>query len=208
MLEDGSVSSCTEEGAVRRTSWPSWALALFAAAPLLIECCSPSAATAESFLAVRMAGGQGHSYALSELEQITFDSGTLEVVTAAGTDRYPLESVVQIEFITEQWTGIDGPELAVDAMKALHLFANRPNPFSPETRIAYELPEPGWTELRIYSASGRLVRTLVEGDRPAGRHSAVWDGLDQSGRAAASGVYLYALAAPGVQEGRKMLLIR
>jgi hypothetical protein len=208
MLRDVNVSSCTEEGAVGRTPWPSWALVLIAAAPLLMVCCFASAASAESFLAVRIIGGQGHSYPLSQIEEITTDSGVLAVVTAAGADHYPMNSIAQIEFVTDGWTGIDGPESAADAVRTFHLFASRPNPFSPETHIAYELPQPGWTELRIYSVSGRLVRTLVEGGRAAGRHSAVWDGLDDSGRAVASGVYLYALVAPGVQEGRKMLLIR
>jgi hypothetical protein len=36
---------------------------------------------------------------------------------------------------------------------------------------------------------GRIVRTLLEGAFPGGRHDFVWDGRDQSGRDVAAGVY-------------------
>jgi flagellar hook assembly protein FlgD len=52
------------------------------------------------------------------------------------------------------------------------------------------------------------VRTLVDGEKPAGPHSAVWDGRDDSGSPAASGVYFYRLQAGNVTETRKMVLIK
>ncbi len=44
--------------------------------------------------------------------------------------------------------------------------------------------------MRIIDLRGRVVRILSDGWRPAGAHRAFWDGRDDGGRAAASGVYL------------------
>jgi len=194
---------------MRRASGHHRAGLLLASAAFLLACsCPPSAAAAEPFLAVRLAGGQGRSYALSEIERVTFGTETLEIITTGGTETHALESIVRIDFTLDEWTGIDDPESAADVVKILHLFQNQPNPFSPETRIAYELPQAGRAELRIYAVNGGLVRTLVEAELEAGPHTVEWDGLDESGRAVSSGVYFYMLAAPGVEESRKMLLVR
>ena len=182
-------------------------LSLAAAAVLVLCALSPSPAAA-AHLAVRLDGGQGHAYELADIQDLVFDGDTLQVITVGGTDVYELGDIVRIDFDLDAWTGVDDPDLPNDVVQALHLFQNQPNPFSPETRIAYELPQGGRTELRIYAVNGRLVRTLLDAERPAGRHSLHWDGLDESGRAVSSGVYFYTLSAPGVEESRKMLLLR
>ncbi len=65
-----------------------------------------------------------------------------------------------------------------------------PNPANPGTVIGYELPRDTRVVLRIVDMRGRVVRTLVEGWRPGGAQRAFWDGRDDGGRAAASGLYL------------------
>jgi hypothetical protein len=157
---------------------------------------------------VRLVGGQGHSYELAAIQDLVFDGDAVQVVTVAGTDVYELERIMRIDFDLDTGTGVEEPGLANDVVQTLHLFQNQPNPFSPETTIACELPQGGRAQVQIYSVNGRLVRTLLEGERPAGRHVLVWDGLDDSGEAVSSGVYFYALSAPGVEENRKMLLLR
>ena len=83
-----------------------------------------------------------------------------------------------------------------------------PNPFNPMTTIRFDLQVAGQAQLSIYDLAGRLVRVLVEGERPAGSHEAVWDGRDQSGRAMASGSYLARLVAGGKVEAVRMGLVR
>ena len=102
---------------------------------------------------------------------------------------------------------MEDPEKAAALLKTVHLFQNQPNPFSPETRIAFELPQAGKVELGIYSPDGRLVRTLVTGEHAAGRHSIRWDGLNDAGRKVSGGVYFYSLHAPGVEQSRRMILL-
>ena len=68
--------------------------------------------------------------------------------------------------------------------------------------------EKGPVTLRIYDGRGRLVRTLVDGHLAAGRHEELWDGRDDGGRGAASGVYHYVLKTGQGQLQRKMTLVR
>ena len=62
--------------------------------------------------------------------------------------------------------------------------------------------------LAIYDGVGRLVRTLASGSLPAGRHERVWNGVDDAGRGVASGVYHYRLTGEGLDQVRRMTLIK
>ena len=85
----------------------------------------------------------------------------------------------------------------------------RPNPFNPETRIDFELPRDTRALLEVFDITGRRVITLVDGVLPAGRSTTRWNGLDSSGRRAASGVYSYRLTVKGEPAlTRKMVLLK
>ncbi len=88
------------------------------------------------------------------------------------------------------------------------LMQNHPNPFNPETTIEYQLPQPAQIRLAIYNLLGQEIKTLVDGERPAGRFAAQWHGRNEQGQMAPSGVYLYRLQAGGIVDLKKMLLIR
>ncbi len=62
--------------------------------------------------------------------------------------------------------------------------------------------------LEIYNIKGQLVKTLVNGEMPAGMHSAVWDGRDSKDRAVASGVYFYRISSPQGTQTKRMLLMK
>ncbi|HPF69054.1 MAG TPA: FlgD immunoglobulin-like domain containing protein [Candidatus Krumholzibacteria bacterium] len=81
------------------------------------------------------------------------------------------------------------------AVAGLALAQNRPNPFNPSTSVDFTLDRSTAVNLRVYDAAGRLVRTLVSEVRPAGRHTATWDGRDDAGRRVASGAYVCRLEA-------------
>lgn len=85
------------------------------------------------------------------------------------------------------------------------LYANYPNPFNPETRIAFYLAEETKVKLEIYNIRGQLIRTLMNEIRPAGEGYVVWDGTDEENRGVASGVYLYRFTA-GIHTGLKKML--
>jgi hypothetical protein len=85
---------------------------------------------------------------------------------------------------------------------------NYPNPANPATTITYELASPATVRLGIFDLLGRQVRRLAEGAKPAGQHAAAWDGYDQQGRRAGSGIYLYRLETPAGTKVRKLALVR
>ena len=91
--------------------------------------------------------------------------------------------------------------------EGFELGANYPNPFNPSTMIPYQLPAAMHVRLQVFNLLGQRVATLVDGEQPAGFHTASWDATDAAGQAVGAGVYLYRLSGDGVQATRSMLLI-
>jgi Spondin_N/FlgD Ig-like domain len=83
-----------------------------------------------------------------------------------------------------------------------------PNPFNPQTTIAWELPNGGPMALEIFDIKGRKIRTLRDGAAAAGSGQAVWDGRTDSGRRVTSGQYFYRIRAGGHQLNGRLTLIK
>ncbi len=94
------------------------------------------------------------------------------------------------------------------APSTYQLYQNYPNPFNAQSVIEYDLPQASSIKLVIYNTVGQIVRRLVDETQFAGRHRAVWNGMNDLGAKAASGVYFYQLEI-GVQKlTRKMVLMQ
>jgi hypothetical protein len=98
-----------------------------------------------------------------------------------------------------------GSELSVTPART---FAARPNPFNPQVRLSFELPDAGSVSLNIVDVTGRRVRGLVDGALQAGAHDVVWRGIDDDGRPVASGTYLAQLTTRTGSMIRKLTLLR
>jgi len=126
--------------------------------------------------------------------------------------RYPAQhpwfgQSIDLAFALRSTYGTDVPDGATP--EPFGLFQNTPNPFNPKTTIAYAVPDGGGhVMVEVYDVSGRHVRTLVDEFQTAGERSVEWDGRDDGGAPMASGVYFYRLSAPGIEESRKMLLLK
>ena len=81
-----------------------------------------------------------------------------------------------------------------------------PNPFTVSTRVSFTLPVAGHATLKLYDVAGRMVRTLENGDLPAGTYTRVWDRRTDRGTTAPSGLYFYRLEAGGKRLGQKVIL--
>lgn len=92
--------------------------------------------------------------------------------------------------------------------KSYALKQNYPNPFNPTTTIRFDLPEATKVTLKVYNILGQHVRTLVDGEKPAGFQSVIWDGRNSVGQRAASGIYIYRLEAGSFKAVKKMVLIK
>jgi hypothetical protein len=126
-----------------------------------------------------------------------------------GSAPFPLAVGNWWEYL-EQWgvfypTAVDG-----EAPVPAHLLlGNYPNPFNPQTTIAFELPKRESVTLRVFDMAGRLVRELIAAEpHTLGRHEVVWNGRDDSGRLVASGTYFYRLEAGEYSETKRMALVK
>lgn len=59
--------------------------------------------------------------------------------------------------------------------------------------LSYGLPCPARVHLKIYDINGRMIKTLVNEDMPAGYHQTEWDTRDREGRQVPSGTYFCVL---------------
>ncbi len=91
---------------------------------------------------------------------------------------------------------------------ATKLNRNYPNPFNPTTRIEYSVKETAPVSLEIFNVKGQKVRTLVNEVMTAGNHSVVWNGKDEAGKDAGSGVYFYRMTTPRYTATQKMILMK
>jgi hypothetical protein len=103
-------------------------------------------------------------------------------------------------------TGADGPQ---GQTAAVDMLAVTSSPSSePTLRLHLPVQFDGRASLAIYGTRGQLVRTLLDNARIRGESHLEWDGTDNSGRRAASGVYWCRLDYEGLVETEKLLLLR
>jgi len=84
----------------------------------------------------------------------------------------------------------------------------QPNPFQTRTHVAFGVERAGTARVRVYDTRGALVRTLVDGALPAGRHQTSWQGTDETGRPVGAGLYFVVCEADGRRWNRAVTLLR
>jgi hypothetical protein len=83
-----------------------------------------------------------------------------------------------------------------------------PNPANPGAWVTFDLPGPASVLVQIYSAQGRVVRSLGAAPYAAGTHRVHWDGRDAGGRSVASGVYWIRVATGSDHRTAKVVVVR
>jgi hypothetical protein len=130
---------------------------------------------------------------------------------AAAANRYGLGTCDpnQIERIdvNNPVTGIDNDRQS-RIPDGFELHPNYPNPFNSRTFINYELPESVPVEIRVFNAEGAIIRRLVEGKQGPGWFQTAWNGRQDDGSQASSGVYLCVLETGRVRRSIKMQLVQ
>lgn len=108
-------------------------------------------------------------------------------------------------FFGTELSAVPDPELPSRAQ----IVSIYPNPFNPQTSVVFEVTRGGSASLDIYDVRGRQVRSLSIATPTPGRYEVEWNGLDQAGRAVASGNYFMRLSSEGnVVDINKAVLIR
>jgi flagellar hook assembly protein FlgD len=83
-----------------------------------------------------------------------------------------------------------------------------PNPFRTAARIPVDLHEAGRVTMAVFDVQGRLVRNLLNGEKPAGEHTVIWDGRNGAGQQVGSGMYLVRMSVNGAVFTRQIRLVR
>ena len=106
-----------------------------------------------------------------------------------------------------------GPALRVHdratAPPVAHTLASYPNPFRHATTIRFTLQQMSQMQLAVFNLQGQVVRTLVEGEYPAGEYRWIWRGENGQGVLQANGIYFYRLQVNGqVVATQRVVLLR
>ena len=103
--------------------------------------------------------------------------------------------------------GLEEPNSIIDdnadQPNTFHLQQNYPNPFNPSTTIKFQIPEAGFTSLKVYDVLGNDITTLVNEEKPAGVYELVFDAQNLT-----SGIYFYRIISGSYSETKKMVLLR
>ncbi|MBN2414276.1 T9SS type A sorting domain-containing protein [bacterium] len=106
----------------------------------------------------------------------------------------------------------DGNDLAINLMETgsneSKLGNCFPNPGNPGTSISFQIAEAGKVDLKVVNIRGAVVRTLVTGTQPSGRHQVHWDGRNEHGNVVGTGMYFFILQTGGRTFYTKYSLIK
>lgn len=102
----------------------------------------------------------------------------------------------------------DGEDVVSGGALPFEAQSGSPNPFRERATMSFRLPYRQQVDLAIYDMAGRLCRTVHSGALDAGRHSMVWDGRDDAGRAVPSGAYFVVLRAASGEHRDKLVKLR
>ena len=88
------------------------------------------------------------------------------------------------------------------------LLGSSSNPSGSRTAIRYSLAKTSPVDLRVYSTTGKLVRSLRSGVEPAGLHQAIWNRTDDLGRSVGRGTYFCRMTACNYRATCKLDFVR
>jgi hypothetical protein len=138
------------------------------------------------------------------LEVADYDADQREELLIRYSDSFQ-GVVTQEELYMYESVSAVAVEPGITEASSVQLGPSHPNPTWSLSRVEYSVPATGPATLRLVDPAGREVRTLVDGQVPAGRHEAIWDGRDANGRQVPAGVYFYQLNAGGRRASQRVV---
>ncbi len=132
---------------------------------------------------------------------IVGDSYIAGVSALYGTEE---TAIINLEFLYDP-VGIE--EEIINPSSLIPYLSNYPNPFNPETKIAFNLIESGRIKLEVFNIKGQKVKTLIDAYSSEGQFIAIWNGKDDNGKRVSSGIYMYQLKVDGKAIASKKCLL-
>jgi flagellar hook assembly protein FlgD len=103
----------------------------------------------------------------------------------------------------------EGEITSLDMIIQTSLNAPKPNPvINGIANISFTIASPSNAALKIYDASGRLIKTLVDRNFEKGVYNYNWNSNDENNRQIAEGIYFCALETPKQKFTKKLILTR
>jgi len=141
----------------------------------------------------------------------------LHFVSPAGVDylvgdifslgtRVPMPALAVLDMPPPMFGG--APDAEPTQARVTELSSIHPNPFNPQTTVEFSLSSAQRVRIAVYDVRGSLVRRLVDQTMPAGEHRAEWNGVDDAGRPATSGVYFVRMIAGSYEQTRKIVMLK
>jgi len=96
-----------------------------------------------------------------------------------------------------------GVEECMTKSEPFGLCLNSSNPFYRQITISYQLPDKSKVSIKVYDATGKLVKTLVDEEKYPGSHTVDWDAKGLS-----SGIYFTKLVTGNYKATEKLILIK
>jgi hypothetical protein len=154
-----------------------------------------STAIAGTFADIGKTPGQGtsttpHEYAFTDREQLESGDYLYRIVEISATGNKTYYQPVSVTYKS-------------NTPKVFCLIGAYPNPARGATTIKYQLPEESQVRLEIYNVSGQLVKTVNEGQKPAGYHR-----IDLNSAQLSNGIYLYRLHAGEFSATKKLVVLK
>jgi hypothetical protein len=116
--------------------------------------------------------------------------------------------MIKIDDIEIERALVNDEEVIIPVIAQTALKGNYPNPFNPETSIAFDLANDGNVCIDIFNIKGQKVKALVNDRFSSGTHSVVWNGKDDNGKNVGSGIYFYNMKSGKYTSTRKMILMK
>ncbi len=93
--------------------------------------------------------------------------------------------------------------------KNVSILSNVINPAHGETaKLHYVMLKSGMVSINVFDLKGDIVDVLYRGRKDAGDYTTTWDGRNRGGRIVARGVYFIKVIGPGINEIRKVLVVK
>ncbi|MDZ4805114.1 MAG: FlgD immunoglobulin-like domain containing protein [Candidatus Eisenbacteria bacterium] len=105
-----------------------------------------------------------------------------------------------------RFVGVPSELAPAEAPIAIRMIA--PNPSRGPTSLTFAMQQSGPVSIEVYDIQGRLVRRLLQGDRPEGPIRLLWDGQDDAGQPVASGTYLVRFRSENHEVSGRMVIAR
>ncbi len=150
---------------------------------------------------IGIAQGNGNPVTISIPAQ---SAGNNMIVTVTRQNFYRYQATVPITF-----SSVSEPVRPINKLITT-LYTPRPNPVNKELmQITFSLAEPSKISLKIYDASGRIIRTLANNQQlTANNYSFNWNCLDDNGKQSAEGIYFVTIETPKQKFTCKIILTK